>query len=623
MDTERIAHISVRCFLVLLAVFLSCGFIFAAGQNVEIPLADTSTTLQAYAFSLLQGVVYGVAIFAGALLVMVLGITAYARGEPKRAWNYLLPLYVALNPLLKRSFLLISVGIAAWFSSSPDGVLHVTPPEAGSLGEALSRAIAAVWFMMYIGDVLHSLGFPPALPAQERFRASWSFRWIALVLGISLAFMPGPVWVGMIVTATIYFAFVARYTRSLAENNYAAAEVAEPFEESLGSKKEGPLSSEFLFITDLHITAGGAPRNEPEPPGNPRLKALAVEACGQRFNWLLIGGDLVDHGSEEEWVEAKQLLDELRQQKLFQHVVIAPGNHDLATAYNNFDALFSLQLAQGRQQVFPSVNGLMMRRYLRFAAMLEPEICNASGKRLGALMNVDLNADQQIMGAWKAAGGKEAGPDKLEELANNAFELYPDIPRWWWRDVMQRGSVAWYDELIAPVIWEKRWHDFFPLYVPDDEQKTLIVVLNSNAPDPTLIGSAWGALGEEQVTRLDGILQAASGQRVLLLCHHPPIRWMQAGDEKPRGIAQIKEWATHAILEKDLLLLKQCLHESGHANNSTVFLCGHRHGSTTGQTLMGQWSAGLIVEGASFAEQSTRLVRGGFTAHGKVIVEFL
>lgn len=600
-----------------------------------------------YAYSFLISSLYALTLFIGAWLGLaaILLASSIVRARhigvlhPSRLLNYLTPLIAPLNQfwdMFHRLFLIAIVLIAV---AGPELMKGTIPyPQQGSLEEAWGQRIFGLFFMIFFGAALRAGGIPPALALADRMRAIVGLQLIAVISGVALIAWPASYWIGLLLTTALYAALALHFTWRIGSAAHEAALIAQT--ELLIERPELSDGNRivFLLVTDPHLTASGGPRNEVRPPGNERLRAFETELGGARPHWLLVGGDLVDHGREAEWEEASVLLTSLRERNVAHHIVVAPGNHDLGTAYTTSDALFAHFMMLGARLPMPPANGKYLRRYLKYAAAIEPGLMTTSGALVSQLIIADESAEQELVSRWNGIrAGKFIDVTAHEALAARAYELHADVPIDAWREMVTRRTFSHYDEVIAPALWTKRWTTHFPLQVRDDETGEAALILNSIAPDPTLLGSAWGEIGAEQLERFTSMLADLSGFRVFVLCHHPPVRWRDRGESdrsRRLGLGEAIQWATHALLSTDIDGLKLTLGafatESAH---ETIFLCGHRHGGNERRTFVGTWSAmdgageqtglGLIVEGASFADPGTQLAVGWETTSRSVQLGYL
>src|SRR5439155_15791368 len=103
-----------------------------------------------------------------------------------------------------------------------------------------------------------------------------------------------------------------------------------------------------VLVSDAHITLAGRKLVQGGEGGNAQLEFLAsrcVEHPATAPKFLLVTGDVIDRGLAEEWQLVLPTLKLVMQAGV--RVVIAPGNHDLATAYYHPVALsFMAQSSQ-------------------------------------------------------------------------------------------------------------------------------------------------------------------------------------------------------------------------------------------------------------------------------------
>lgn len=558
--------------------------------------------------------------FVVLLLALMLVFWCAAGFRVRRAINYATPVFVAVESLMDRYsvalkwgvLILIGLSIAQGLDLS---AITFSVPALESQAGRWGLGLFGIWAMLFLADVLKYGGFPPAVSAELRSDTILKFQWMALLMGVGLIFLstaasPLVFWSFVILTGLFYFGFVFHYS-------YRLASVA--FWHALPVTVEAPATLpadapiRFVHLTDLHITKECEPRNEPEPPGNWRLKALDQELPSRPISWLLITGDLADHGREDEWQESRKLLQALQTARPGLRVVVAPGNHDLATAYNSADAFFAISIARRQRRSQPHSDGTYLRRYLQFASDLEPQLRTCTGERVKDVLAAKAAACERLIAGWELLqqGGAPAQA-ACEQLAQEAVAAFPTTSKDGWAIEFARKPLrpirAHFEEILVSLLWRSDWFAHFPLSLCDRETGEAVVILNSNAPDPTLFGSAWGQVGTEQLTRLGELLGKLEVPTIYLLCHHAPFRWVDS--RPPASFGAVRDWATSAVLANEIASLRTAVRNAHAAGKEILFLCGHRHGGEGKQTLLGSWDGGRVVEGASFAEAATRLAAG-------------
>jgi hypothetical protein len=577
-----------------------------------------------YVLLILNAALFGMMQFTAVLLALVVLFLCLARFRLRRALNYATPVVVALEAQINRysrvfTLCLVLLTVMMFINHKHISDYAIGRPLLGSREAIWGMGIFGFWFMLFLSDSLRYGGFPPALPPTFRTDVSTKFHLMAFSMGLALIFWANTVtapifWMIVGGSGALYGAYVLHLSYGLANRAYSNALLATAEESECDQDRESLGDLRFVHVTDLHITKKGESRNESEPPGNMRLESLGRELPNLPLAWLFATGDLVDHGREEEWQEACALLKAIQNERPGLRILVAPGNHDLATAYNTLDAVFALSVARRRRSQ-PQSSGIYLQRYLRFASELEPQLKTHAGDVLEKVLASKATVGQEIVDRWMEIA--EAGVPSLvqcERLADQAAKAYPETSKDGWAAAFARKPLrpipAYFKETLEPMLWRSEWFAHFPLQLRDDDAREAVVILNSNAPDPTLYGSAWGELGAEQLTRLTALLDTLNEFTVYLLCHHAPFRWSTG--KPPTTPSAIKDWATSSVLTDDIAKLRDAIvaFRTRGARNELIFLCGHRHGGEGSQTLIGQWDGGQVIEGASFADPRTRLASG-------------
>lgn len=549
--------------------------------------------------SLYAGQLFGIWLLGLGVLFLIRG-----RFSPSRTWNYLTPVFVAFERFLNRFMLVGRIALFAMLAGSAAAFSEkIPPPDAQT--RLVGEKIFGLWWMIFLAETLQAAGFPPALSEEARVKARLGMGSVAVLLGVSQIFVRGP-YVLIIGTLSLYYiALVFFQTWRLARSNYWSAREASPVE----PRFTPAIRPHFLHVTDLHVTAA-KPRVEPGVAGNRRLFACAGAIGRSGPAWLFVTGDVADHGREDEWKIAAEQLQSIKAVSDSVRIIIAPGNHDLGTAYNTSAAMFSQWVARVQKSVLPIADGTYLRRYLRFASQLEPDLNTADGGSIAALIARDAEGEAEVRELWKKFAATKDESD-ARTLLERGRVRYPEISEEHWVDTIGRSHWRAFEEVLVPQFWQLRWFSLFPLYVADPGSPELVIVMNSVAPDPTHGGGAWGKIGAEQIARFAGIVDTFLPERVYVLCHHAPVRWR--GDRPPALLhpKESEEWSATSVIADDVASLAKAMAEIGKAHDAEmIFLCGHRHGGPRHETRVGTWEGGLIIEGASFADAGTAFGAG-------------
>ncbi len=576
------------------------------------------TTLSEYAWSLTIAVIFAstrVVIALACVVVFVWFVPA--RGNPRRAWNYLAPVWASFDLLIRRFFAIATVAVIVVILTRgvPGGAIPW--PAQGSLEQRWGEKIFGMWWVLFVAEILWSAGFPPSLEPATRIHNIRAFRMMALILSLGLLVWPGYYLTGALLTSAVYVAFVLHYGRRLAISSYRGSVAVTPL-----SLTTPPVDVDLVFVqvTDLHVTATPtATRVEPSVPGNKRLGTLDVRLKGRQLRWLFITGDLVDHGRPDEWSEAVRLLEPVRSSAPGMHIVLVPGNHDLGTAYNTGANLGAQLLARHRKRILAEADSTYLLRYLTYATQLDPALCAVTGVRLADIIAAAATAEAELLECLRVL---ETAPtaEGRAEFAARGRALYADVDHVDW-DAAATLSAFRFKDVVIPGLWLRRWFTLFPLWRHDEKQEESVVILNSVAPDPTHIGGACGSVGEEQVARLRALVNGVRARRTFVLCHHAPVRWTDEPPPLRYAFGSNIGWSTTSMLPEDVARLREALSGLLRTNGSEiVFLCGHRHGGPAHRARVGSWPGGVLVEGASFADSDTAIVAGWETADRQLTI---
>lgn len=168
---------------------------------------------------------------------------------------------------------------------------------------------------------------------------------------------------------------------------------------------------------------------------------------------------------------------------------------------------------------------------------------------------------------------------------------------------------------IHPILlyarWRHMWYGLFPLWLDAEAGKLKIIIVNSVAEEPGLLGSATGLLDCEQISRLREMVASTRSRRILVLMHHAICRWQgKPGDGRGMKVP-LQRWGLLSHDSKESKEILGILEREASPTVETVLLCaGHRHnaahaGPVLVETSSGyeQWSKRLrIVESPSLPD---------------------
>jgi len=390
------------------------------------------------------------------------------------------------------------------------------------------------------------------------------------------------------------------------------------------------LGTAFLLqLSDIHITAFGEPQLDGKPSGNARLEALArgLEPAA-RPTYLLVSGDAIDRGEPDEWNVALPLLNRFRENG--SRVLLAPGNHDLATAYTPELAYSFLRPTVGFR---PVADASRVTDYLEAAVRLEPELATADGRPLVELVREELGPlrefnvawqktataaekilrDSPDVAAWIRARSQKIGPRSLallqrilpvqaarltEPLVDQLVALFPPPAfrtdagaRKQWTRMLGKSYPGALEGWLIARRFGYLWHDPFPLRLEDPAASVEFLIANSTWPESGLLGSAFGEMDSGQLARLKNRIDASPARIIVLLIHHSFFRWTdERQDRDIRGRVNMTRWALlayNSVQSREIMvMLHAALARS--PRRQIMLCCGHRHEKSRAGPVEGQ-----------------------------------
>jgi hypothetical protein len=108
------------------------------------------------------------------------------------------------------------------------------------------------------------------------------------------------------------------------------------------------------------------------------------------------------------------------------------------------------------------------------------------------------------------------------------------------------------------------------------------VIVNSRAPEPGLMGSAFGHLTEAQIERLSHLVASTRAKTLVVLMHHPVCGWVDDKSDAPLNrFVSVKRWALLAHETSECNRVIELLRDRVPISCRKVYLCaGHHHGRT-------------------------------------------
>lgn len=516
----------------------------------------------------------------------------------------------------------LALAVAIGLPISGNGWLLTFPPagsEARELGDNIATVAVFLWISLGVagtgGTAILNFGLTKGEDVKLARRLQFVVLLMILLGPMMVAlYWPGPfAIVGMMIAvasslvlhlhAIRLIAFIRRLRSPRATAIEDLAQVAEAY---------------AVQVSDVHFTMPGTRLVQGGEGGNRQLAFLTrrwMERAIAVPKFVLVTGDVIDRGSTEEW---EQVLPILRQIKMLgARIIVAPGNHDLATAYDQ--SVASPSMAQSSQN-FRTVDTRRIRDYLAIAAEFEPALACHDGRSLAELLKSEEQHFMSFVDSWRSAaqaaavGVKDKGgllshgidPDRpdaralaalrVHDAAEAARLLAPVIERAQAifshenfdlkKDTFAKAIFSAQDFHLPPVFeqafrWRQLWYGSFPLRTIDEASDVEFLIVNSNAPEPGLVGSGFGRLGDPQLERLQKMVSASTARNIAVLMHHPVCGWVQEPADRRTGFKGLSmdRWAFLAHETRECERVIELLGANAPDTCSAVFLCcGHRHG---------------------------------------------
>lgn len=575
-------------------------------------------------------------LYAPTVLVLCTSAVGFAFPAFRVVNSIFAALYTAFAFKYKRLFSIASIALVVLATRHRE---YLSMPPLGSSTRHWGSTVSAWLFYSWL-----TAAFPRAgglrtvsmLPRDDRTarRLRWvalftSMRWIIPVFTVA-HFFPEPFgFFGM--TAALVSAVAKQHSELWLLAMFRRARSPRTEQVQTIATTEAPYA---VQLSDLHVTRPGA---KPAGAGHGGYENLAwltsrwLANPGMAPTMLLIAGDLIDHGDSSEWQHILPMLRKLR--SIGMHILIAPGNHDLGTAYD-YHASFAYLLvssAGGRR----AVNTRPLKRFLQAAAEMDDGLCCHDGRMLTGVLASEESEFDAFVESWRTAAQAAAGllrkssdavyqndiehpspntlqilgawrPEDLRSLMGPVIERAAPIfgldpktmvlddflgrcpPRF---SVNVSGSIP---EFRLPLLlldqrWQRFWYASFPLRVFLEGPEVEVLIVNSIHPEAGLLGSAFGRLTGPQIERLSQMVAATRAKTLVILMHHPITAWVEAREDTPRKRGATNRWAllAHETVECSQLveMLKRCVAPSC----SKVYLCGgHRHGPSRVGRLLGE-----------------------------------
>jgi len=615
---------------ITLAVLLTTLSISARSQTVPVPLNELPSYSRTALLVLGSYVrILGILLFvSGLVLPFVVGLVAIIvpsarvvmavlESSHARFSVFLYQLRYAWPVALVASLILFAKLGA---NGASEAIFGLHKSEASTISDAIVIALFYLWMMF---GSLSSAGLDVLTTGLEKVDGAvlsgrilqMQMLWAPIVLGVCWR-LPGPYGsVGILSVMFLVFANTRYALRQIARIRRARAPQASDQTHEMDLDRLLALQ-----VSDVHATTGGSRRTDGGPDGTASLEALSKAILRLKSpGFILLTGDIIDRGAKDEWVGVIPLMHKLRE--VGWRILITPGNHDVATAY---DPGIAEYFGSRATQKLRLVDGRKLLRILECTAEMEPSIQTWDGPLLSEFTQNARQPVEELAKAWRAA----------REEALTVLRADPAVDRFLMRLLEKQGPHHVFGNLwisspqtarsildrivdhaarvvrpaeLGPMTadereaakwpfrhcpdwdlplrlvsshWAKLWFKPFPLrlFVPREQLEFL--VLNSNAPEPGLLGSAFGYLGSGQLERLRTAVSNTSSRTLVVLMHHPVCGWTsEVGDQPDSFRVSAERWAMLAHDSVEGRELTQVLETMAPGTCRQVFLCGgHRHG---------------------------------------------
>lgn len=431
------------------------------------------------------------------------------------------------------------------------------------IGYALSFQLVLIWLL---------LGWPLKYRAAFLLFELWvatlvcnGIRWLAICDMASGWFRKGYVLISVLCGLGILF--IASPAAVFIDGLFTMGQIPSVKKELFPVWEPDRGNIEIVHLSDLHFTGKSDQKGIGKTdPGELLIHPYLEQIRKLKPRLILISGDLTDGGDAPQWAKVTDSLKPLAEQY---PIIIAPGNHDLTTAYSG-----------GEEEIGEIGRMLKQANYLIAQDTLNSDIYTSSGEKLRELLN-------------KTKPNKE----EVTQEQNKLIEQYIESVR----IMSERGNFAreyvtlkiakklFSFENVYKLLMAKRldrlWKQLFPLRWQSIDKKIWIFVLNSSEPSNHSLGiSAIGAFGIQQLLRLTSIISAAGTESNIrtigILTHHPVAR----PAERWTDLKTIFLFGTEQLLPDDSLALLELLskQKAEHGNIEWYIFYGHRHQQSIG-----------------------------------------
>lgn len=311
-----------------------------------------------------------------------------------------------------------------------------------------------------------------------------------------------------------------------------------PLAQPVLSRDVCPLDKRPLVahISDTHITSAKETfEGVAVDLATVRRTIDALGAMAPRY--VVLSGDTTDSGNQKDWGVAESLLSSMGESR----VILAPGNHDLSTAYEGHPSAYcraayplagELKSALGlgdRDERGVSHRLVHQQNFLRTQARLFPMIRTAEGRLLSEQVSsveasipreTDLEQAESLRSSVEGTCESLRGPDGVRGVLAQSSCYANAVSE-------RRGQLETVAEYVNSL---RKWvfaEAVYPLnFVDPDHRIGFLVFASSLASSDLTFNSALGFVPSPQVRAAREIVKGWPSEidRIVVVLHHPPAR---------------------------------------------------------------------------------------------------
>jgi hypothetical protein len=350
-------------------------------------------------------------------------------------------------------------------------------------------------------------------------------------------------------------------------------------------------------------------------------------------------------------------------------VLLAPGNHDISTAY---DPVMSRTFLRKSGRGLTDARKLIS--YLEMAVVLDEHIASHDGRKLKDILDQEVQPVVNLTAKWQRAADAALNELKiipgldemiirscqrkppyalrylsrfdrrkadllLKPLVEEAIANFKDFERAFlyaatketiWKKMFTASLSCELNPLYLALRWQRLWFDVFPLKLVDHDNKLEFVIANSNVSEVGLFGSAFGTLTKDQEARVQRCIAASSQPIVVVLMHHPICRW---SDDQYKGRwpnINVNRWGLLAHDTEEARRLPTIICSAAPSSCRQILLCGgHVHSTGRAGRLIAENGKGrlkglerlLILENPALPDVTWKVAKMGPRAGDLLLCE--